>query len=434
MAVSAAGYQPEAIHAAQQKDPEIKMFYDFLKHETLPKHKRQATRVKRFVRENGFYIDEKTDIVYRTGGPNGRQLYVPECLRRELLEQFHNQPYAGHVGVFRTLGPLSRNYWWPGIRVHVHAHVRACEKCSMKNSSPRQRVRIRQQVEVPHIFKRVAMDFQGPFPASDPEGHTYVLNFLCLATGWLESVAIGASEKVDARMVAKLLVEHIILRFGAPRAILSDQDSKFVAAVVRETLKIFGVAQLTASAYNPQTDGKLERVHRALNGIVAKPVDSTHKRWVLPYKFAVWAYNTTPSAVYGDTPYFLLHGRDPTHPADVALTPQQRQPDEGWTDIADPEVRKWFLDWRAQLTRNTEHGRRRARSIQQELQSTMERESKGADTLPREHRVGEKVWVRDFTEVTGQELAGKWQFPYLPMPHRIIRQRGSRAFIRTATV
>src|SRR6202044_1705994 len=36
-------------------------------------------------------------------------------LRRRILEQHHDTRIAGHAGRFKTLGLVSRNYWWPQI-------------------------------------------------------------------------------------------------------------------------------------------------------------------------------------------------------------------------------------------------------------------------------------------------------------------------------
>jgi len=415
LAVSGAGYQPDMVFTAQQEDPETRAFYEYLKNKTLPKHKRKARRIEQQAKK--LFLDGKTDIVYHMGGPLGRQLYVPERLRHELLVQFHSHPLSGHVGMYRTFGALNRSYFWPGMRAHVNSYIRTCEPCQQRNTYPKERVRERQQVDVPHIFERVALDFQGPSPAT-PEGYTHVLNFICLNTGWVEGVPLKPTE-LDAKFVAQLVVEKIILRWGPPRHILSDKDSKFVNAMIRHLLKIFGINQLTASAYHPQTDGKIERVHRTLNNIIAKLVDPTFKDWRLPYLCALHAYRVTPNSVYGDTPYFLVHGRDCPNAADIALQPEtEKFPPVD--DISDPKVREWFLKWRAQLVKSLDRARRRNDELQQELQRELVREHRYAGELPREYFVGDRVWVRRPFDVKEPGIPEKYLHKYLPMPHRIV--------------
>ena len=306
----------------------------------------------------------------------------------------------------------------------VQNYIRQCKECQGRNVSPHERVRAPQQVLIPHIFERFSLDFQGPFTPS-AEGHTHVLNCMCLSTGYVKGIYLKPHE-VDAKRVARFLVEEIILVYGPPRSILSDRGSQFMAALVRETMKLFGVQTVQASAYHPQTDGKVERVHRTLNNIIAKLIDDKHKEWELPYRFALHAYNTTANSVYGDTPYYLVHGRDCKNFADVSLLPNEPAPSvESWNSvqggISDPKVRKWFAAWREQLTRNTEHSRRRARGIMQDQQMLMQRNHKYAEKVPREYMVGELVSVRDNSKPPPDRT--KKHLPkYLPIPHRIVRE------------
>jgi len=417
LAVSGAGYQPKAVRFAQQEDPHVKRLYRFLKGEEKALAGEMPKRKYRIVARECEKLYLADDIVYRNEGFSGRQLYVPERLKRELLEQFHASKPAGHMGVYRTYAALSRNYYWPGMRQDALNFVRGCKECAMRNVSPRQRVRARQQVDVPHIFERVAIDYQGPFTESE-EGHTHVLNFMCLNTGWVEGVCVKANE-LDAKLVARTLVEKVILHWGPPRAILSDRGSQFLAAVVRETMKIFGIAKLTASAYHPQSNGKLERVHRTLNNIIAKIVDTDHRKWEMPYRFALHAYRTTANSVYGDTPYFLVFGRDCTDFADVSLFPAGEH-DPIATEIPDAQTRKWFVEWRAQLVRNVEHSRRRLTEMMREEQLLFTRDDPHGDKLPREYEVGDRVYVREYVKTPG--LTKKWLGKFLPVPYRVVEK------------
>ena len=45
------------------------------------------------------------------------QLYIPDGLaRRQVLQQCHDIPMAGHFGVQKTLELVTRRYWWPQLR------------------------------------------------------------------------------------------------------------------------------------------------------------------------------------------------------------------------------------------------------------------------------------------------------------------------------
>jgi hypothetical protein len=58
---------------------------------------------------------------------NGR-VYVPDVkdLRQRVLREMHDQTYAGHVGVRKTLERVSRVFWWPTVRHDVYQYVTHC--------------------------------------------------------------------------------------------------------------------------------------------------------------------------------------------------------------------------------------------------------------------------------------------------------------------
>jgi hypothetical protein len=67
------------------------------------------------------------------------KIYVPKdqdiCL--ELLWLHHDTTLAGHLGRWKMLGLLTRNYWWPGMSVNVKKYIGGCNKCQRNNPHTR---------------------------------------------------------------------------------------------------------------------------------------------------------------------------------------------------------------------------------------------------------------------------------------------------------
>ena len=59
----------------------------------------------------------------------------------------------------------------------------------------------------------------------------------------------------DAKVVKKMLKKVIFLRFGTPRALISDGGSHFCNHVIEALLKNYGVTHKIATPYHPQTSG-----------------------------------------------------------------------------------------------------------------------------------------------------------------------------------
>jgi transposase InsO family protein len=68
----------------------------------------------------------------------------------------------------------------------------------------------------------------------------------------------------DAVTKAKAFVEEVVLKFGIPQMILSDQGSKFMSAVFTKVCKRLKINEIKCTAYHPQSNGTLERRHRVL--------------------------------------------------------------------------------------------------------------------------------------------------------------------------
>lgn len=85
---------------------------------------------------------------------------------------------------------------------------------------------------------------------------------------------------------------------------------------MREVCKALEVQHLRTTAYRPQTNGVIERTHRTLKDMVSHYINDQHRdrdEW-LPY--AVSAYCSTKHSMLGESPFFLLFGRDIELPYD----------------------------------------------------------------------------------------------------------------------
>ena len=66
----------------------------------------------------------------------GNRLYVPKSsgLRRHLLKEFHDSPWARHLGQHRSLALLERGFFWEKMREDVEEYVRTCTICEQEKS------------------------------------------------------------------------------------------------------------------------------------------------------------------------------------------------------------------------------------------------------------------------------------------------------------
>ena len=81
-------------------------------------------------------------------------------------------------------------------------------------------------------FDRVAVDVLGPFPPTY-KSNRYILIFSDYLTRWPDAIPV---EKADAETTAKLFVEEIVCRHGAPRMLLSDNGKNFRSNLLKRNM------------------------------------------------------------------------------------------------------------------------------------------------------------------------------------------------------
>ena len=81
------------------------------------------------------------------------------------------------------------------------------------------------------------------------------------------------------------------------------------------------INKVFASSYHPQCDSFVECINGVIMQIITMYVASDHKDWHTHLPSVTYAYNTSISETTGDTPFFLIYGREPVKLPDVALLP-----------------------------------------------------------------------------------------------------------------
>uniref|UniRef100_A0A0P6C3Y4 RNA-directed DNA polymerase n=1 Tax=Daphnia magna TaxID=35525 RepID=A0A0P6C3Y4_9CRUS len=96
----------------------------------------------------------------RTLGKQGMRLRlcVPPDQRLEILDAYHGDRWAAHLGVKRTLGQIEERYYWPRLRQQVLNYVRACPQCQARKNPPVEPQGHMEIIRVERPFEKVGMD------------------------------------------------------------------------------------------------------------------------------------------------------------------------------------------------------------------------------------------------------------------------------------
>ncbi|UYV73872.1 hypothetical protein LAZ67_11001220, partial [Cordylochernes scorpioides] len=276
---------------------------DFIENikENLSGNKRSFTQ--NFKEENGC-------LYKKNPNPEGRAwlLVVPKKRRKEVMSEYHNHMLNGHLGVARTTYRLKNKYYWPSMLKDVSEFVKTCHLCQSRKGSNHLPSGLLQPIPPANYpFERIGIDFVGPLP-STKRRRKWIIVLTDYYTKYAETKAVS---EATVKEVSTFLIEHIILRHGAPRFLISDRGSQFTSNLMKEVMKMCKVKHCFTTSYHPQTNGLTERLNRTLINMISMYVNTDQKNWDEILPFITHAYNTTIQETTGYSPFFLLFGREP---------------------------------------------------------------------------------------------------------------------------
>ncbi|UYV77636.1 hypothetical protein LAZ67_15001781, partial [Cordylochernes scorpioides] len=279
--------------------------------------------------------------------PEGREwlLVVPKKRRKEIMSEYHNHMLNGHLGVARTTYRLKNKYYWPSMLKDVSEFVKTCHLCQSRKGSNQLPSGLLQPIPPANYpFERIGIDFVGPLP-SMKRRRKWIIVFTDYYTKYAETKAVP---EATVKEVSTFLIEHIFLRHGAPRFLISDRASQFTSNLMKEVMKMCKVKHCFTTSYHPQTNGLTERLNRTLINMISMYVNTDQKNWDEILPFITHAYNTIIQETTGYSPFFLLFGREP-----MSLLDDENIPTDSNMDDYD-EYTENYLDKIARRERERE--------------------------------------------------------------------------------
>ncbi len=139
-----------------------------------------------------------------------------------------------------------------------------------------------QPIAVPRRrFSHIHVDIVGPLPTTR-QGFTHLLTAVDRSTRWVEAFPLSST---TAASCATAPVDGWISRFGVPAQLTSDRGNQFTGAVWADLCSKLGINHRQTTAYHPQSNRMVERVHRqikdALRSRECGPQWTAHLPWVL---------------------------------------------------------------------------------------------------------------------------------------------------------
>jgi hypothetical protein len=244
-------------------------------------------------------------------GKNSWRLAVPESMCYKILEIGHDQILAAHCGIKKTYEKLSIKYHWHGMYEDVKRWVERCIDCAMRKGYPSKKTKMI-SIIANRPMQILGADILGPLPRTK-NGNRFILVFTDHFTKWVETFALVEAKEKD---IAKCFVEEIICRHGAPEQLLTDRGKVFTSRIMAEIRAELDIKGINTSGYRPQTNGLTERFNKTLTTMLSMYVSGHQRDWDTLLPFVTFAYRNTQQGSTGETPFYLMHLRDPNIPGE----------------------------------------------------------------------------------------------------------------------
>lgn len=186
--------------------------------------------------------------------------FITPTFRKAIFTNLHN---LSHPGPNATAKLVSERFVWPKIRRDCKTWAQQCTDCQ-RNKVTRHTHSPLSSFPVPsNRFSHVHLDIIGPMPLSF--GFRYCLTAVDRYTRWPEAYPLA---DITAETCASAFISGWVARFGCPEKITTDRGKQFDSQLFQCMSSIIGAYHCPTTAYHPQCNGLVERMHRQLKAAI----------------------------------------------------------------------------------------------------------------------------------------------------------------------
>ncbi|KAL0870299.1 hypothetical protein ABMA27_005321 [Loxostege sticticalis] len=235
---------------------------------------------------------------------------IPKSYQWSIINAFHTA--LKHFGWEKTLAKIRETYWFPEMSSTVRRFVDNCIICrTSKGPSGAKQVQMYPIGKKPVPFDTIHIDMTGHLTKRGNK-HEYVVVIIDAYTKFV--TLTYATDKTANSMLRAL--KHLVSLFGAPRQIISDQDTAFKAEF-EDFCKQHGIHQHFIAPGVSRTNGQVERLMTVVKNGLTIIRNYEKNDWKKGLDTLQLAINCTKNKTTNVSPMKALTGRQCAVPAEL---------------------------------------------------------------------------------------------------------------------
>ena len=380
----------EDLREAQKSDECIRVVIDLLQSRLRQLPDDASHEVKWLWRERS-HLEFRDGVLYRRrkiDGANEYQLVLPAMYRKMAFQLLHTN--NGHFGCERTVELFRKRFYWPKMQSQVEKWVKMCEQC-VKRKGVCDKAPLH-HLQSTYPMELICIDFLKVERSIGGFEHVLVM------TDHFSRYAIAIPTKNEsAKVVAKILIDNVVNHYGIPSKIHSDQGKSFECNLIKEMCDLLNISKSRTSPYHAMGNGQTERFNRTLLDMLGTLKTDQKLRWKDHVASLVHAYNCTKNDSTGYSPFFLMYGRNPRLPVDLAFGLCEENEEMSYSD--------YVYELRERLESAYDSARKQVENVQGMSKNRYDTKVRGAAL-----KVGDRVLVRKTYFAQGRhKIDNKWE-------------------------
>ena len=249
---------------------------------------------------------------------NPEQVYVPTTFKKTIIQLNHDSEYAGHLGIDKTSGLVSRNFYWPKMRKDISGYVKACKTCATKKDDRHKKYGTSVRVPIAELpWQEVQLDFITDLLVKcrirTDSGYTWETGRTDCILVYCDKLTkmiylMGFKFVPNANETADVFLREIYRLHGFPKVVTTDRGAQFTSQVWKELLEFFGTGVNCATTSHHETVGQVER-NNAYEETYLRCFVGTYddESWMDYLFLAEFRYNNSVHASTQQSPFLALY-------------------------------------------------------------------------------------------------------------------------------